>query len=107
MLLHTVYTVVTPANKALGVKLPFALSLDADTKASLVEQEGGIQLLIDRKIDHTRFEVLTDSSYYKELPDEPHQPIPNLRLVNDVGPERIISPDLISALTFLTYTTIS
>src|SRR5260370_3667965 len=107
MLLHTVYTVVTPANKALGVKLPFALSLDADTKASLVEQEGGIQLLIDRKIDHTRLELVTDSSYYKELPDGTHQPIPTLRLVNDEAPERILSQGFISALTFLTDTPIT
>lgn len=107
MLLHTVYTVVTPANKALGVKLPFTLSLDADTKASLVEQEGGIQLLIDRKIDHTRLELVEVSGRYKKLPDGMEEPVPTLRLVNDEAPEHILSQDFISALTFLTDTPIT
>src|SRR5258708_583840 len=107
MLLHTVYTVVIPANRALDVSLPLTISLDANTKASLVEQEGGIQLLIDRKIDHTRLELATDSSYYKELPDGTHEPVPTLRLVNDEAPEHILSQDFISTLTFLTDTPIT
>ena len=101
MLLHTVYTVVTPANKVPSLVLPLTISLNANTKASLVEQESGIQLLIDRKIDHTRLELATDSGYYKELPDGTHEPIPTLRLVNDEAPEHILSQDFISAITFL------
>src|SRR5258708_26618481 len=102
MLLHTVYTVVIPANRALDVSLPLTISLDADTKASLVEQESGIQLLIDRKIDHTRLELVTDSGYYKELPDGKHEPIPTLRLVDYQAPEYILSHNFYSAPTFLT-----
>ncbi len=60
MLLRTVYTVITPANKTLDVKLPFTLSLDADTTASLEEHEGGLQLLLDRKVDPTKLEVVKD-----------------------------------------------
>lgn len=107
MLLHTVYTVMTPGNKPLGVELPFTISLAADTNASLVEQEGGIQLLIDRKIDHTSLELVTNSCYYKELPEGKQEPIPTLRLVKDEAPEHILSQDFISALTFLTDTPIT
>src|SRR5260370_16006200 len=107
MLLHTVYTVVTPANKVPSLVLPLTISLDDDTKASLVEQESGIQLLIDRKIDHTKLELATDSGYYKELPDGTHEPVPTLRIVNDEAPEHILSQDFISALTFLTDTPIT
>src|SRR5437660_3437227 len=106
MLLHTVYTVETPATKALGVELPFTITLDADTKASLVEQESGIQLLIDRKIDHTRLELVADSGYFKKLADGTQEPIPTLRLVIDEAPEHILSQDFISALAFLTDTPI-
>ncbi len=102
MLLHTVYTVVTPANKVPSLVLPLTISLDANTKASLVEQESGIQLLIDRKIDHTRLELVKDSSYYEKLPDGKEEPIPTLRLVDNEAPEHILSQDFISALTFLT-----
>jgi hypothetical protein len=103
MLLHNVYTVILPANKDLGMQLPFTMSLDIAIKASLVEQEGGIQLLIDRKVDHTRLELVKDGrSYYKELPDGTHEPIPTLRLIEDEAPERILSQNFISALTFLT-----
>ena len=68
MLLHTVYTVVTPANKVLGLVLPLTISLDANTKASLVEQESDIQLLVDRKIDHTRLELVTVATTTKNCP---------------------------------------
>lgn len=101
MLLHTVYTVITPANKIPSLVLPLTISFDANTKASLVEQEGGIQLLIDRKIDHTRLELVEVSGRYKKLPDGTEEPIPTLRLVNDEAPEHILSQDFMSALTFL------
>lgn len=103
MLLHTVYTVMLPANKDLGMQLPFTMSLDIAIKASLVEQEGGIQLLIDRKIDHAKLEVVKDSGYqYKKLPDGGREPVPTLRLIEDEAPERILSQNFMSALTFLT-----
>ena len=102
MLLHTVYTVVTPANKITNLVLPLTITLDANTKASLVEQEGGIQLHIDRKIDHTRLELVEVSGRYKILPDGTEEPVPTLRLVNDEAPEHILSQDFMSALTFLT-----
>ena len=102
MLLHTVYTVVTPANKVPGLVLPLTISLDADTKASLVEQEGDIQILVDRKIDHTRLELVEVSGRYKKLPDGTEKPVPTLRLVEDEAPEHILSQDFISALTFIT-----
>src|SRR5438034_590623 len=100
--MNTAYTVATPVNMALGVELPFTMTLDADTEASLVEEEGRIQLLIDRKIDHTSLELATDSSYYKKLPDGKHEPIATLRLVKDEAAQHILSQDFISALTFLT-----
>src|SRR5205823_3942425 len=81
MLLHTVYTVMTPANKVPDLVLPLTISLDANTKASLVEQESGMQLHIDRKIDHTRLELENESSYYKKLSDGKEEPVPTLRLV--------------------------
>src|SRR6266516_1665284 len=79
MLLHTVYTVVIPANNALDISLPLTISLDARTKASLLDLENGIQLLIDCKVDTKK-----------------------LRLVDDEAPEHILSQDFISTLTFLT-----
>src|SRR5260370_21179792 len=100
MLRHTVYTVITPANSTLGVNLPIAVDLDATTKASLVEQEDSIQLLIDRKIDHTKLELVKDSWHPKDLPDVEHEPIPTLRLVDDEAPEYILAQDFISILTF-------
>jgi hypothetical protein len=102
MLLHTVYTAITPANRSLGVNLPLAIDLDASIKASLVEQESGIHLLIDRKIDHTKLEIVKESGYYKTLPDGKEEPIPTLRLVDDDAPEHILSEDFMSTLTFLT-----
>lgn len=103
MLLHTVYTVVLPANKDLGMQLPFTMSLDIATKASLVKQKDDIQLLIDRKIDHTKLEVVKDSGYQdKNLPDGLLEPVPTLRLIEDEAPEHILSQNFMSALTFLT-----
>ena len=102
MLLHTVYTVVTPANKVTSLVLPLTITLDVDVKASLVEQEGGIQLHIDRKIDHTRLELVEVSGRYKKLPDGTEEPVPTLQLVNDEAPEHILSQDFMGALTFLT-----
>jgi hypothetical protein len=102
MLLHTVYTVVTPANKDLGLVLPFTISLDANTQASLVKHESGIRLVVDRKIDHTRLELVKSGNYYKKLPDDTEEPIPTLRLVDDEAPAYILSQDFMSALTFLT-----
>ncbi|SRR6266487_1668009 len=102
MLLHTVYTVVIPANNALDISLPLTISLDARTKASLVELENGIQLLIDCKVDPTKLELVRDHGRYKELPDGKQEPIPTLRLVDDEAPEHILSQDFISTLTFLT-----
>ncbi len=107
MLLHTVYTVVTSANKIPSLVLPLTISLDANTKASLVEQESGIQLHIDRKIDHTRLELVEVSGRYKKLPDGTEEPVPTLRLVEDEALENILSQDFISALTFLTDTPIT
>jgi hypothetical protein len=107
MLLHTVYTVSTQANKVLELVLPLMISLDANTKASLVEQENGIQLLVDRKIDHTRLQLVKDRHYYKQIPDGTEEPIPTLRLIDDEAPEHILSQDFISALTFLTDTPIT
>ena len=104
MLLHTVYTVTTPDNRVLGLVLPLTISLDANTQASLVEQENGMQLLVDRKIDHTKLELVKSSNYYKKLPDGTEEPIPTLRLIDDEAPEHILSQDFISALTFLTVT---
>ncbi len=102
MLLHRVYTVTTPANRDLGLVLPLTISLDANTQASLVEQESGMQLLVDRKIDNTRLELIKSSNYYNKLPDGTEEPISTLRLVDDDAPEYILSQDFVSALTFLT-----
>lgn len=102
MLLHTVYTITTPGNRPLGINLPFILSLDTDTTASLVEQDDSIRLLLDRKVDNTRLELIKDDGYSKELPDGTHEPISTLRLVEDEAPENILSQDFISTLTFLT-----
>ncbi len=102
MLLHTVYTVTTPTNRVLELVLPLTLSLDTNTQASLVEQESGMQLRVDRKIDHTRLELVKSSNYYKKLPDGTQEPISTLRLVDDEASEYILSQDFISALTFLT-----
>ena len=102
MLLHTVYTVVTPANMVASLFLPPTISLDADTKASFVEQESGIQLHIDRKIDHTKLELVEVSGRYKKLPDGTEEPVPTLRLVEDEALVNILSQDYISELTFLT-----
>ncbi len=102
MLLHTVYTVTTPTNRVLELVLPLTLSLDTNTQASLVEQESGMQLRVDRKIDHTRLELVKSSNYYKKLPDGTQEPISTLRLVDDEAQEYILSQDFISALTFLT-----
>jgi hypothetical protein len=101
MLLHTVYTVMTPTNTIEGPALPFTISLDAATKASFVEQQNDIQLHIDRKIDPTRLELVEVSGRYKVLPDGTEVPIPTLRLVEDEAVENILSQDFISALTFL------
>src|SRR5579859_2656457 len=101
MLLHTVYTITTPANRTLDIELPLTIPIDSDTQASLVVQEGGMQLHIDRKVDHTSLELVRDSGYYKTLPDGKHEPIPTLRLVNDEAPEHVLSQDFISTLTFL------
>jgi hypothetical protein len=103
MLLHTVYTVVTPDNKDLGINVPFTLPLDANTKATLVKQEGGIKLLVDRKIDPAKLEAAKDGGcYYKKLPDGTEEPVPTLRLVDDEAPEYILSQNFMSVLTFLT-----
>ncbi len=107
MLLHTVYTVTTPANRVLGLVLPFTISLDTKMQASLVEQDRGMQLLVDRKIDHTRLKLVKDGSYHKQLPDGTEEPIPTLRLVDNEALEYILSQDFISALTFLTDVPIS
>lgn len=102
MLLHTVYTVVTPANMVESFLPPPPISLNADTIASFVEQESGIQLHIDRKIDHTKLELVEVSGRYKKPPDGTEEPVPTLRLVEDEALENILSQDFISALTFLT-----
>ncbi len=101
MLLHTVYTVMTPTNTMEGPALPFTISLDADTTASLVEQENDIQLHIDRKIDPTKLELVEVSGRYKVLSDGTEVPVPTLRLIEDEAVENILSQDFISALTFL------
>src|SRR6266496_789181 len=102
MLLHTAYTVVTPANMVESFVPPPPVSLDADTIATFVEQASGIQLHIDRKIDHTRLELVEVSGRYKKLPDGTEKPVPTLRLIEDEALENILSQDFISALTFLT-----
>jgi|SRR5579863_1632980 len=102
MLLHAVYTVMTPGNQPLSLILPLMLSLDKDTVASLVEHEEGMQLLVDRKIDPASLGLVKDDSYSKELPDGKHEPIPTLQLIDDGALEHILSEDFISTLTFLT-----
>jgi hypothetical protein len=102
MLLHTVYTVVTPSNKIPSLVLPLTISLDADTTASFIEQESGIQLHIDRKIDHTKLELVEVSGRYQKLSDGTEEPVPTLRLVEDEARVNILRQDFISALTFVT-----
>lgn len=107
MLLHTVYGVLVPEGKSLGINIPFTLTIDDNTKASLVKHKTGLRLLIERKIDPSKLVLEKSDKFYKVTPAGKKEPIPTLKLVDDEPQETIVSQDILSGLTFITDTPLS
>lgn len=102
MLLRTVYT-VTPGSAGLhSIDLPLEIPLHAGVQASLCEHQDGFRLLVDRSVDSSRIEVISESGWHRELPGGEREPLPRLRLADDEAPEHVLVDDVVGALSFLT-----
>jgi hypothetical protein len=100
MLLRTVYTVILGRSQLDEGMLPLEVEL-AEGIGAVLESEDGLRLVITRSVDPSKLEVVSDSGWFQELPDGKREPLPRLRLVNDEAPERVLSADFASAVTFL------
>jgi hypothetical protein len=102
VLLRTVYTVTLGSGGLEDVELPLEVELVEGIHASLVRHNEGLRLTVDRLVQPSRLEVVSDSGWFRGLPGGGRAPFPRLRIRDDDAPEHVLVDDLISAVTFLT-----
>lgn len=106
MLLRTVYTLrpVPPAalpHLSLPLIVPFAEGVQAVLS---VGDTGILSLAMERRVDPSALELVTDTGRYRELPDGSEEPIPAIRLQDEDPPDHVFADDVANALSFLTDT---
>lgn len=99
---RTVYTLSLATRGLEKIELPFDLELEDGIHARLEQQEQALRLVLERKVDPSRLEVVPDSGWSRELPGGEKEALPALRLLDEDRREQVLARDFISAVTFLT-----
>lgn len=101
MLLRTPYVVHGLQPERDGLRLPLCVALDEGVRATLEEDDGVIRLVVERDVDPLKLEVVTESGWWRELPDGSRVPIPRLRVRDDAHEESVGAHDVAAALSFI------
>src|SRR5215216_2400123 len=98
MLLHTVYTVVLGRRgRPSDLVLPFTVQLDEEVRCTLSDGvDGNLRLVIERRVDPTALEPITDTQSFRTLPDGSEEPRRVLRPRDDTAPESVYAEDVVN-----------
>ncbi len=61
-----------------------------------------LRLVLERSVDPTALELVTETGMYRELPDGSQEPLPAVQLRRDQGLDNVLVSDVASILSFLT-----
>jgi hypothetical protein len=104
MLLRTVYTVrSTNPHRLSDLDLPLTFTVAASMSGTLsAHTEETLRLALERTVDPSALELVTETRRYRILPDGSEEPAQSLRLRDDEPSEHVVALDVLSALSFLT-----
>jgi hypothetical protein len=101
MILRTVYIVDGLSRERDEVEVPLPMTIDDGMTARLDEVDDEFRLTMDRRVDASKLEVVTESGWWREHEDGTREPLPRLRLRDDVHEEVVGADDVVSALSFI------
>jgi hypothetical protein len=104
MLLRTVYTITSTNTQGLAdLDLPLTFAVDGGVSGTLsAHAEGTLRLVLERTVDPSALELVTETRRYRIMPDGSEEPAQALRLREDEASDHVVALDLLSALSFLT-----
>jgi hypothetical protein len=83
------------------------MELSEDVRATVEQGNGGLRLIVDRRVDRDALEVVTKTGVFHEHPDGTREERPALGIRDDEPPDHILAVDLVSAISFLSDVTLS
>lgn len=104
MLLRTVYTLApTTPGVILDLNLPLSVPFAEEVQGILsLDNAGNVRLVMERRVDPSALELVTNTGRSRKLPDGSEESIPALRLHEDEPPDHVFATDVVSAISFLT-----
>jgi hypothetical protein len=84
-----------------GLELPLKVRLAEDVLGTLEQGDGGLRLIVDRRVDRDALEFVTHSGLFREHPNGSREELPALQLRGNDRPDWVLAVDLVSAISFL------
>jgi hypothetical protein len=102
MRVRTTYT-VTPGNALPDADLPIEVTLEDVTLSVDRDENDELRLVVERRVDRSALELVTDSGVFWRHDDGTEEPIPALK-VPESSLDAVAARDVLSALSFLSGT---